>query len=314
MDMKRIISCSRRTDIPAFYSRWLVNRLRAGYCHTFNPFGGQIYRVSLEPEDCIALVFWTRNPRPLLPYLDELDQRGYVYYFNFTILGYPKAIDSHNPSLEACLWTFRKLAERLESWRMQWRYDPIVFSTATPVEYHLDRFERIARALEGHTQHCTFSFVDFYGKTRRNLKHISRESGIYIYQPSLEEQLELVRRLADIAAAHGISFNSCCDDALLAAGTQKNHCIDPSLIRRLAPSLKAYPDFKPTRQDCGCVASFDIGVYDTCLFGCSYCYATNHRQAALRRHAQHNPTDSLLWRPEHLLHQDIDALAVPLKS
>jgi hypothetical protein len=310
----RIISCSRRTDVPAFYTPWLLDRLRAGYCHTFNPFGGQVYRVSLAPEDCLALVFWTRNPAQLLPHLAELDARGYRYYFHFTILGYPAAIDTHNPALTASLDTFRRLSERISPRRVRWRYDPILLSTLTHPEYHLERFAAIARALEGYTEHCTFAFVDFYSKTIHNLQRVSQRTGIQFYRPALEEQQALAGRLAAIAAAHGMSLNSCCDDALLVNGVRKNHCIDPALVRELAPSAEALPAFKPTRTDCGCLASVDIGVYDTCVFGCTYCYATHSRAVALRNRRAHDPADSVLWRPARLRGQDLDARAVPLKG
>lgn len=312
--MAKIISCSRRTDLPAFYAPWFINRLRAGYCHTTNPFGGQVYRVSLRPEDVVAIIFWTRNPAPLFPYLDELDGHGYRYYFNQTLTSYPDGFETHNPSEQVALNAFRRLSERLSPWRMQWRYDPIILSSLTPPEYHLERFSALARSLEGYTEHCTFSFIDYYGKTRRNLGQVARQQKIEFFQPELEEQQDLARQLGTIARAHGIRLYSCCNDALTGSGVEKNRCIDPEIVRRLAPEQEAIPSFRPTRQDCGCLASVDIGAYDTCLFGCSYCYATNSRQAALQRRAAHDPDDSLLYRPAALAGKDLDALSVPLKS
>ena len=209
-------------------------------------------------------------------------------------------IESFNPALESSITTFQKLSDELGPWRVQWRYDPILLSTATPPAYHLERCEGIARRLEGYTGHCTFSFVDYYGKTRRNLGRVERQTGIRFLQPSPEEQGALLEDLAEIGAAHGIRLYSCCGDALASGKVQKNRCIDPDLVRRLAPWLDEYPGLKPTREQCGCIASVDIGVYDTCLFGCTYFYATNDRPAAQRRHAAHDPHDSVLWRPEEL--------------
>jgi hypothetical protein len=294
--MAQIISISRRTDIPAFYTPWLLNRLRSGFCHTVNPFGGQIYQVSLLPEDCLALAFWTRNPAPLFPHLDELDARGYCYFFNQTITGYPAGFETHGPSLKASLDSFRKLSDRMGPWRIHWRYDPVILSSRTPPEYHLHRFAEIAAVLEGSTDHCTFSFLQFYGKTSRNLAALTRQSGLRFDRPGPEEQAQLARSLAEIAAAHGMSLNACCSDHLVGSGVQKNHCIDLQVIRRLNPEPAILPEYRPTRKECGCLASIDIGAYDTCLFGCTYCYATNSRAVAMARHARHDPQDTFLVR------------------
>ena len=312
--MQRVISASRRTDIPAFYSTWLINRLRAGYCHVLNPFGGQVYAVSLRPEDCIALVFWTRNPAPLEKHFDELDSSGYPYYFHYTILGYPRSLESHTPALETAIATFKRLADRLSPLRVRWRYDPIVVSSATPVEYHLKQFEHIACALEGYTHHCTFSFVDLYDKTARNLERVRQEAGLEFTAPDLAAQRALALQLADIAQAHGMSLNSCCGDELAIGCIAKNHCVDPGLLRQIVPQALPALKSEPTRRDCGCVSSVDIGVYDTCLFGCTYCYATHGRAAAQARHSAHDPLDTLLWRPKQLAHAELERVAIPLKK
>ena len=148
-----IISASRRTDIPAFYAEWMVRRLREGYCTVPNPFNrNQVSRISLRPEDVDAIVFWTRNPRPLMPYLDELDSRGYRYYFQFTILGYPREIDPKSPPAATAVEAFCELAERLGPRRVIWRYDPIVFTGITPPAFHQENFQRLAESLRGHTR------------------------------------------------------------------------------------------------------------------------------------------------------------------
>jgi hypothetical protein len=304
--LANIISCSRRTDIPAFYAAWFINRLRAGYCHTVNPFGGQLYRISLLPEDVIALTFWTRNPAPLYPHLDEMEERGYPFFFSMTITGYPRTFEPHSPPLESALRTFRQFSDRLSPLRMRWRYDPILISSDTPAEYHLRRFEEISATLEGYTSHCTFSFVQFYGKTTRNAGEAARKAGIRLERPDLEAQRSLAQQLAGIAAARGISFNTCCNDPLIGDGVTKSRCIDPALVRAIAAEKAGEIKLKPTRPDCGCAASLDIGIYDTCRFDCVYCYATSQPATALRRHAEHDPQDSILWRPEALRGKDLN--------
>ncbi|MCT7994418.1 DUF1848 domain-containing protein [Laspinema olomoucense] len=301
----KIISASRRTDIPGFYSKWFLNRIQAGFCHWLNPISSKVYRVSLLPEDCLAIAFWTRNPKPLLPHLDFLEQQGYYFYFHFTIIGYPKAIESHNPPIEVSIETFQKLSRRLSPERVQWRYDPIVLSDVTPASYHLERFDLLTRQLEGYTRRCYFSFVDFYGKTERNLGKVSQTHGIKFQRPSLEEKSRLLQQLHDIAEPRGIKLYSCCEDALLGMGVEKAHCIDMDIIKMLRSDSDLGLKAAPTRQDCGCVEAVDIGAYETCMFGCTYCYATNRRDTALKRSQDHDPEDTVLWRPQTLRGVDL---------
>jgi len=291
-----------------------MNQLRIGYCHVLNPFSSQVYSISLKPEDCIAIVFWTRNPVPLIQYLDEIKQMGHSFYFQYSILGYPKLIESHNPTLETSISTFKRLVDQLSPDQVRWRYDPIVISSLTPPEYHLRQFERISNALKGYTKHCVFSFVDYYEKTKTNFKKVSDRNELEFENPSLETQRELAGNLLKIAQINGMTLNSCCDNDLALGGIQQNHCIDLNLLRKITdnPLLNLKND--PTREDCGCVSSVDIGSYDTCLFGCTYCYATKNREQALRKSSEHNPTDSILFRPSKYSGVNLNNIAVKLKS
>ena len=297
---RKIISASRRSDIPAFYSRWLLRRLAEGICDWIHPFTGRVERVSLRPEDCLALVLWTRNPAPLLPALGDLDATGHVTCFQVTLTGYPGELESHNPGLELSLRRLRDLAERVGPERVTWRYDPIVSSSCTPAAFHLERFAAIARGLQGTVRRVTFSFVDAYGKTRRNFERVSREHGVRFFEPTPGERRDLVLRLRDIAAHHGMQLYACCEDDLLGEGIEKGHCIDGDLVRELRPDVSEALKRRPTRRQCGCTESVDIGAYDTCSFGCAYCYATRSRSVALTRLREHDPTDTLLWRPPRL--------------
>jgi hypothetical protein len=309
---RKIISASRRSDIPAFYSRWLLRRLEEGVCDWIHPFTGRVERVSLRPEDCLALILWTRNPAPLLPALGDLDAAGHLTCFQVTLTGYPEVLESHSPGLEASLRRLRDLAERVGPERVTWRYDPIVSSSCTPAAFHLERFAAIARGIQGTVRHVTFSFVDAYGKTRRNFERLSREQGVRFFEPSPDERRNLVLRLRDTATRHGMQLTACCEDDLLEEGVmagveqgvkqgvKKAHCIDGDLIRELRTDVSEPLRRRPTRRQCGCTESVDIGAYDTCIFGCAYCYATQSRGAALTRLREHDPTDTLLWRPPRL--------------
>ncbi len=303
-DVPAVISVSRRTDIPAFYTEWFMNRVRAGFCHWMNPFGGRVYRVSLRPEDCLALVFWTRNARPLMPHVSELRERGFHFYFHFTLNGYPREIDSHAPSAEAAIATLRGLAGLVGADLVMWRYDPVIFSAVTPMGHHLERFDSLSAALQGSTRRCYVSFLDPYGKTERNLRKLKNQAGLELRRPNPDEQHELLARLVDIADARNMTIHVCCDEAPPDIPVQQAHCIDADVIRHLRPDSSLRLKSVPSRPGCGCVQAVDIGAYDTCTFGCVYCYATNSRDAATKRRAKHDPADSILWRPETL--QDVD--------
>jgi hypothetical protein len=165
-----IISASRRTDIPAFYHEWFMNRIRAGFLLTRNPFNyHQIGRVSLLPEDVDAIVFWTRNPSQLFGDLDELTERGFRYYFQYTITGYPRILESHTLNPYKALSVFKRLSDKIGKEKVIWRYDPILLSNILPIDEHLRLFEKIATELSGYTNRVVISFADLYEKVTRNL-------------------------------------------------------------------------------------------------------------------------------------------------
>lgn len=297
---RAILSVSRRTDVPAFHSAWFRRRLEEGFCDVLHPYTGRVHRVSLAPRDVAAYVFWSRRPGPLLSEMVALRDGGTPVLAHITINGYGPPIESHNPSFDAALRDFECLAVSLGPEAVSWRYDPILLAPDLTPSVHVARFERIARALQGLTKRCTFSFVDFYGKTTRNLGRIERSRGAAFERPSIEVKRALAKELAARAQARGMEFLSCCDDALLGEGVGKSRCIDPTAIERVlgAPIGPTKPG--PTREDCGCVRAIDIGAYDTCAFGCAYCYAVRDRGAALERLRSHRPGDPLIHRPPRL--------------
>jgi hypothetical protein len=287
-----IISASRRTDIPAFYAEWLVNRLRAGFCTVPNPYNpSQVARVSLLPQDVAVIVFWTRQPRPLFPYLDELDRRGYRYYFQYTLLDNPRPIDPASPPFENAVHAFRELADRLGPGKVIWRYDPIVLTAGTGVAFHLEAYRRIARALEGATHHSVISLMDRYPKANRRMDQLAAR-GFQLLEPPASDQAvrELLPALVQVATEYGLQVSSCAEPLdLQPYGVCPGKCVDPDYIRQVF-NLQVDPHKDPSqRPACGCAVSKDIGMYDTCLFGCQYCYATRSFELAQRRHAGHDP-------------------------
>ena len=288
-----IISASRRTDLPAFYAEWFINRVRAGYCTVPNPFNRQqISRVSLLPEDVDAIVFWTRHPKPLFPYLAELDRRGFHYYFQYTLLGYPRQIDPQTPGREAALATFRTLAERLGPERLIWRYDPLVFSQLTDAEFHAENYAQIAAALRGFTTRSVVSVMDMYAKIRKRMAALNAQ-GVGLVENVGEPSprfADLMNSFTDSAAQNGMQIQSCAEEPDLARyGIQPGSCIEAEYLAATFGVEVAHKKDPSQRQACGCVISKDIGMYDSCLFGCPYCYATGSFERARENYAQHNP-------------------------
>jgi DNA repair photolyase len=278
---KKIISASRRTDIPAFYADWFIDRLRCGLFRYKNPFGGNIVEQKITPDECLGIVFWTRFPEPIKKHIPDLQKMGYKFYFHFTITGYPKVFETHNPSLDKAISCFKDLSDRISPDLVFWRYDPIIFSSITSMDYHLRQFEKLCKALHGFTHRCYISFADYYGKTIRNFWQIINTDDVLFYEPTIEQQISLSEKLYEIGKTYNIKLYACCTDIIVGENIEKASCVEDEVLRRLY--YPAQPPLKPklTREQCGCKESVDIGTYDSCLFGCRYCYATRDRNIAL---------------------------------
>ena len=292
----KVISASRRTDIPAFYSEWFMNRIRDGYVRWVNPFSRIVHRISLRPEDVMAFVLWSKNYAPLLPHLDELDARGYRMLFHFTINGLPKAFEPRVPDAVDMVECAHTLSHRYGPDAVLWRYDPVLMSSVTDRQYHLNRFRELCAALEGAVKRCCFSFVVFHNKVQRNASTLRRDTGIVLHDLPTANRLEIANALADVALEHGIEMLSCCGDYLVGGKIKKAHCTDAELLFRLCPDRIRRLIEVPTREGCGCCECTDIGAYDTCAHGCVYCYANSRSQTALRSYRRHDPQSDMLGR------------------
>lgn len=284
-----ILSASRRTDIPAFYSSWFMNRIREGYVVTKNPFNpNQIFRVSLDPNVIDCIVFWTKNPEPMLSYLEELDRRGYKYYFQYTLNAYGKDIESGVPESEKLISTFIKLSEMIGKHRVVWRYDPILINSQYDVAHHVHKFDYICSKLSKYTEKCVISFIDIYKKNKNNLKNIK-------IQDMKDEQIYyLAQQLSDIAQQNAISLETCSEKINL-GDLHINHgkCIDDQLISRIVNGKIDVKKDNNQREECGCVNSIDIGAYNSCKHSCIYCYA-NYSLKSMKNNIQQHDTHSPL--------------------
>lgn len=282
-----IVSASRATDIPAFHMAWLMRRLREGYCVWVNPFSRARHYVSFR--HCKFLVFWSKNPAPLIPHLEELRDRGLDLYVQFTLNDYEaEGLEPGLPSLQRRMETFARLSELLGRQRVLWRFDPLLLGTNLPAETLLERVARLAGTLQYLTDTLTFSFLDIapYARVRARLhKHFPA-----IREPGEEEGLRLAAGIArgNAALRMPLALAACAENAdLSACGIRKASCVDAARIGILCPGA-AMPlpvKDKGQRAACRCAPSKDIGAYGTCMHGCAYCYANASEHASRRRMA-----------------------------
>lgn len=296
-----IISASRSTDIPKFYSEWLCNRLDAGYCVWVNPFNGSRHYVSFR--EARVFVFWSKDPAPLLPYLHRFDTRGIGYYFQFTLNDYDaEKYEPGVPKLVDRLKTFRELSRCLNNTRVVWRSDPLLITDRTPPEKLLEKVVRVGDELAGLTERLVLSFADIatYPKVERTL----RAADIGAREFTLDEMRDFARQIAAHARRWGMEVRTCAETTdLREFGVLPNKCIDDELLVKWFPRDAALMQFLGVEQDllgtvvqragvslkdkgqrkaCGCIVSKDIGHYNTCPHLCIYCYANSGRECVKR--------------------------------
>ena len=283
-----IISCSRRTDIPAFYSSWFFNRIDEGFVLVQNPMNPrQVRRVSLAPDDVDCIVFWTRNPAPMLDKLHLI--QSFHYYFQCTLTPYSSDIEPNLPPKNERLDSFRRLSDRIGPERVIWRYDPILLSKDIRIDDHPDLFGVMARQLSGYTQKCIISFIDMY-------RHIAnRMADLAVRAPDEPEMWMLSEKIAQAAGRFGMKVETCTEEIDLAGlGIGHGSCIDARLISKITGKPIAAEKDKNQRKLCGCAASVDIGQYDTCRYFCKYCYANVSPKKIEKNSALHDDQSPLL--------------------
>ncbi|TWA84194.1 uncharacterized protein DUF1848 [Azospirillum brasilense] len=286
-----IISASYKTDIPAFYGRWFLNRLEAGYCRMVNPYGGQTHRIGLTRAEVEGFVFWTKNLGPFLPALEEVSERGFPFVVQYSVTGLPAALERSVPDAERAVEHMARLRDRWGPRAAVWRYDPIVTADATPPSWHRETFARLAGRMRGLTDEVVVSFLQPYRKTARNLD----AAGVPWHDPDAEEKRTLLADFAGIAAEHGMALTLCTQPELAGvAGTAPARCIDAQRLSDVVGQAIGART-KGNRPGCLCAESRDIGEYDTCPHGCVYCYAVANRATAQRRFAAHDPAGEFLF-------------------
>ena len=317
--MPVIVSASRSTDVPAFYADWFMERLREGFVKWFNPFNNVPLYVAFKKTRLI--VFWSKNPAPMLAHLDELDRVCPNYYFQFTLNDYDaEKIEPRVPSLDQRIDTFLRLSDRIGRDRIVWRFDPLILTDTPSVGELLSKIERLGDRIASHASRLVFSFIDInsYKKVAGNLAN----GGLKAQEFTHEEMLVIAEQIGKLAKGWGIPVGTCAESIPLEQfGIEHNRCVDDRLMVKCFSHDEELMNFigakcvepaffdKPARWEpadvskkdsgqraaCGCIMSKDIGEYNTCPHLCHYCYANTSNTAAIanwKRHLEcpHAPT------------------------
>ena len=282
-----IIQTGMRTDIPAFYSRWFLNRLREGSVLVRNPYDPQsVTRYRLSPDVVDLIAFCTKNPAPMLPHMGAL--RDYGQYWFVTITPYGREIEPNVPDKEKVMEDFQRLSGLVGVDSVGWRYDPILITDRYSVERHIRDFTHMAETLEGATETCVISFIDLYQKVRRNFPE-AREV-------QTQDRIILGKAFAEIGKQHGITIRACAEGTELAPyGVNCEGCMTVSTIEKALHTRLNVPKRKNQRGgQCACVLGADIGAYDTCGHLCRYCYANTDAAQVRRNLRAHDPNSPFL--------------------
>ena len=293
-----IIQTGMRTDIPAFYSEWLANRIKEGYVLVRNPYNPlQVTRYDLSPEVVDLITFCTKNPKPMFPYMDLLQPYG--QYWFVTITPYGKEIEPGVPNKDEVIEILQKLSLMVGADCIGWRYDPIFISDDYPLAFHLQWFEETAAKMEGYTHTCVISFIDLYEKVLRNFPEVKAVEK--------KDRLAIGEYFAEIGRKHGLVIKSCGEGRELERfEVDCNGCMTVSTYEKALKGHLCIPKQAPKRPECTCFLGNDIGAYHTCGHLCRYCYANDNAVLVRENRKHHNPNSPFMIgesRPEDVIHQ-----------
>ena len=281
-----ILNTGSRTDIPAYYSDWFYNRIKEGYVLSRNPYyPTQVTKYLLNPEVVDIIVFCTKNPLPMLDRISLLS--AFDTFWFVTITPYDKEIEPHVPPKESVIGYFQKLSELIGKGGISWRYDPIFITDQYSVDYHIEQFHQMAKALSGYTDQCVVSFIDLYEKTKRNF------SGIHSVTNT--EQELIIAAFSEIAKENHLQIHLCCENAdLVRENVDADGCMSKAVLEKSLGCKLNVPQKKMARAECSCLLGADIGAYNTCGHGCLYCYANYDRETVGKNMKLHHASSPLL--------------------
>lgn len=266
------------------YGDWFMKRIEEGWGIKYNPYNQKVNFVSLKPGDVGVLVFWSKNYHPFIEHLDKLDRKGYNLFFHYTITGLPRRLEKNIPDIRQSIETFKIISRNYSPKQIVWRFDPIMPIKNYNLDKYLSNFSFICRELKGYTESCYISFANIYGKVLNRLKI----EGINLIDVDKEKKKDFARQLAEVAEGNNIKVFSCCNNFLISEKVQRARCIDVNLYGELFDINPHMYKKSPSRKECGCFESVDIGLYDTCTNKCLYCYANNNERTILNNLELHD--------------------------
>jgi DNA repair photolyase len=283
-----IISASRRTDIPAYYAEWFINRINKRYLFVRNPVNPcLVSKINLSPDVIDCIVFWSKNPKPMLNSFSAIKE--YSYYFQFTLNPYDNDIEINLPSKKEIITVFKKLSDKISPQKIIWRYDPVLINNKYTIAYHIEKFNWLAYQLKGYTKKVIFSFIDFYKKNSANIKTAN------IKNPAVEEKNIIAANFSHAAKENSLVIETCAEDIDFSKyNIAHAKCIDDKLIEKITGYTMSLKKDRNQRLLCGCVESIDIGEYNSCLNNCIYCYANYNNRVAENNSKKHNKLSPLL--------------------
>lgn len=281
-----ILNTGSRTDIPAYYSDWFYNRIKAGYVLSRNPYyPTQITKYLLNPEVIDVMVFCTKNPFPMLDRISLLS--AFDMFWFVTITPYGKEIEPCVPPKELVIRYFQMLSEQIGKEHISWRYDPVFITDKYSIDYHVKQFHQMAGALSGYTDQCVVSFIDLYEKTKRNFAGIRSVTD--------GEQEKMIAAFSEIAKENELQIHLCCENAgLVRERVDAEGCMSKAVLENALGCKLKVPQKKMARKECSCLLGADIGAYNTCGHGCLYCYANYDRETVEKNMKLHNASSPLL--------------------
>ncbi|MDO4492212.1 MAG: DUF1848 domain-containing protein [Lachnospiraceae bacterium] len=283
-----IIQTGMRTDIPAFYSEWLMNRIQEGYVLVRNPYHpSHVTRYSLSPDVVDLMAFCTKNPAPMLPHLEKL--KVYGQYWFVTITPYGRDIEPNVPDKDFVMESFKQLSDLVGVNSVGWRYDPVFIDEKHSVKWHIDQFEQMAANLSGYTKTCVISFIDIYKKVERNFPKAKAVAK--------KDRITIGKAFVEIAKEYGMVIRPCAEgDELAEYGADCSGCMTVNTFETALGERLVVPKRKTNQRngECACLLGVDIGAYDTCGHLCRYCYANADTRQVKRNMKCHNPSSPFL--------------------
>lgn len=276
-----ILNVSSRTDIIAFYEKWLIKRVEAGFVDVRNPFNPKLVnRINFSDVDLI--LFCTKNP---IPILNDLNKIKIPYLFQITITPYKRDIEPNVPSKKEVIEAVKKISKAIGKENVSVRYDPIFLSEKYNIDYHIKAFKKLCMLLNGYVETIIVSFLDEY-------KNVLKNKNVLKYRKFTEEDYKIIgKNFSKIAKLNNMKVQTCFEERNLTEyGFTKGECLSHELAYRLTG--KKYKSWKARK--CNCVEMVDIGVYNSCKHFCKYCYANYDEKKVENNCLRHNPDSSLL--------------------